>query len=302
MWGADRVVVTDKSKRALRMAAIVVLCCGMISPAWSKSNRRSLAAYKEGLEHFKRKSYGPAIDAFDRAYRYDRNPTLLFNIGRAFEELGEYNAATLYFQKCLRKTKKGPRKPIEEAIERARTLQSARVRGDDRSSPVNASASEVASEVAKAAPERPPQMAAEQPPPPPPVDEDAPSPVVDEDAPRSLSLEARPAGVDYTRETWVWATLGVGISMLSVAVLTGLEANDRSDALDEIEANPALHTIREFDQLQNEGSTWATTTDLLLGGGALAVSLASYFLFEREVSGFFAPSVSGTTVGVGFTF
>ena len=291
---------TANVKRALWLAAIAVLCCATISPAWSKPNRRSQAAYKEGLEHFKAKSFGPAIDAFDRAYRYDRNPTLLFNIARAFEKLGEYNAATLYFQKCLRKTKKGPRKAIREAIERVRGLQSARVRGDSPSLVEGRKAEAAAPEPAAAG--TPPQVVAEHPPPPPAVDEDAPPPPVDEDAPHSMTLEAPLAGVDYTRETWVWATLGVGISMLSVAVLTGLEANDRSDALDEIEANPGVHTSREFDQLQNEGTAWATTTDLLLGGGSLAVTIASYFLFEREISGFFAPSVSGTTVGVGFTF
>ena len=90
--------------------------------------------------------------------------------------------------------------------------------------------------------------------------------------------------------------------MLAGAVFTGLEANDRSDALDAIEAEPGKHTQREFVDLQNEGDAWATATDVLLGSGIFAVGLASYFLFEHEISGYFAPTRSGEVMGVGFTF
>jgi hypothetical protein len=106
---------------------------------------------------------------------------------------------------------------------------------------------------------------------------------------------------DYTKEAWVWGTLGTGIGMLVAGAFTGLEANERNDLLDSIEGDPTTHSQREFTDLQNEGAAWATATDLLLGGGILAVGLASYFLYRKGESRS-PPARAGQVMGIGFTF
>ena len=299
MWGAYPNRSTSRGTRFLPTVVLSVLCMAIASPVGAKPNKRSQAAYKNGVEHFKRKSYGHAIESFERAYRYDRSPTLLFNIARAFEELGEYHAALLYFRKCRKKTpraQKKARKEANQAIKRLEGIVQSRARGE--ASPANTATAPVeaaSEELAGVMPVAPAQAD-------PVHNEDAPPPILDEDAPLGSLLENPPPTPDYGRETWVWVTLGGGISLLAGAAFAGLEANERSDALDAIEAEPGKHSQREFVELQNEGDAWATATDLLLGSGLFAVGLASYFLFEQEITGYFAPTTAGEVVGVGFTF
>ncbi len=280
--------------RALCLSA---LCIALITPALAKPNKRSRAAYKNGVAHFKQKSYGRAIESFVRAYRYDKSPTILFNIARSFEELGEYHAALLYFRKCRLETPRNKRGDLDRTIARIEAMLRAQARGEpvDQTPTTRPKTAPTPAGVAKVMPAAP--AAAE-----PAVSEDAPPPILDEDAPLPSFLENPPPDAPRTREVWVWATLGGGISLLAGAAFAGLEANEKSKALDAIEADPTQHTRREFTDLQNAGNAWSTASDVMLGSGLFAIGLASYFLFEAEIADFFTPARSGEVMGFGFTF
>lgn len=67
-------------------------------------DQRTLAKrrFDRGREHFSARRYRDAIHAFELAYAMWPAPDLLFNIGRAYEELGDAASAVSYFERYLR--------------------------------------------------------------------------------------------------------------------------------------------------------------------------------------------------------
>jgi tetratricopeptide (TPR) repeat protein len=63
---------------------------------------RSKQTYQVGVTLFKAQKYRAAIREFNKAYRDSPSPTLLYNIARAFEELGEYQLAIDSYNEYLK--------------------------------------------------------------------------------------------------------------------------------------------------------------------------------------------------------
>lgn len=57
--------------------------------------------YQSGLADFKAKRYRDALKRFNRVYRLQPHPNLVYNMARSFEELKEYRNAAEYYQKYL---------------------------------------------------------------------------------------------------------------------------------------------------------------------------------------------------------
>ena len=69
MRGAYPTRSVRRCVRIFQALLLLAICAAMATPSVAKPNKRSRAAYKNGVEHFKRKSYGRAIESFERAYR-----------------------------------------------------------------------------------------------------------------------------------------------------------------------------------------------------------------------------------------
>lgn len=96
---------------------------------------RAKAYFQEGRQMFAERRYREAIRAFELARTLWPVPDLLFNIGRAYEELGDYRTAVGYFQGYLRDEvdpEDGPavRQRIVDLEERSAQLEAHRSRGE----------------------------------------------------------------------------------------------------------------------------------------------------------------------------
>ncbi len=71
------------------------------APADAAAPSAASSAYAAGVEHFKAGRYADAIREFNKAYRVDPNPVLVFNMARAFEEMKQYPSAVEFYRKYL---------------------------------------------------------------------------------------------------------------------------------------------------------------------------------------------------------
>jgi tetratricopeptide (TPR) repeat protein len=82
---------------------MVVIC--VVTPAvlMAQSDAElSKQSYAKGVKFFKAMAWDEAIAEFQKAYDLDPNPILIYNIGRCFEEKGDYLNATKYFKDFLK--------------------------------------------------------------------------------------------------------------------------------------------------------------------------------------------------------
>lgn len=59
------------------------------------------ALFQKGVQAYHAKEYARAIALFREVFQYDPNPFMLYNVGRCYEELGEWNNAARYYQRSL---------------------------------------------------------------------------------------------------------------------------------------------------------------------------------------------------------
>ena len=59
-----------------------------------------------GREYYDQARYKDAIEEFEKAYRLDPKPLLLYNIAQAYEKLGKLKASVDYLKRFLREDKK----------------------------------------------------------------------------------------------------------------------------------------------------------------------------------------------------
>jgi tetratricopeptide (TPR) repeat protein len=96
----------------------------------SPAARAAHEAYQRGVEHFRQARYADAIAEFNKAYRVDPNPVLVFNMARAFEELKDYAAAVEFYRKYLAMAGDAEDRPQVEQTLRTLELLQAREQGE----------------------------------------------------------------------------------------------------------------------------------------------------------------------------
>lgn len=245
------------------------------------------AAYRQGVEHFKQKQFADAIREFNKAYRLDPNPVLVFNMARAFEELKQYDSAIEYYRKYLEMLPEAPdRKTVEESIRTLEILQKqaatpvlvplnvtskpdgARVLVDGRevgTTPlkttipaghhylaVEADGHERHASEFDATPEAPFEREILL-------------------LPRPASASAGAAESGLSRRTWAFITMGAGGAVGALGGVSGLLASRKADKLDEIDADPRKASESQYEDLKSEGKTYALAADVLIGVGAAGV-------------------------------
>ena len=82
--------------------ALSALSAPLAAPAWAQEERAALLRaeeeYKKGAAHFKVGEFEKALLYFVRVYRVAPNPNLVYNMARAFEELGRLAEAADYYE------------------------------------------------------------------------------------------------------------------------------------------------------------------------------------------------------------
>ncbi len=71
------------------------------APAESPAAARAKALYDQGVARFQAKDFRGAAQAFQQAYNLESSPALLFNLGRAHEEMGDPAGAVGHFETYL---------------------------------------------------------------------------------------------------------------------------------------------------------------------------------------------------------
>jgi len=93
--------------KALIIAAATLLS---VNAAWAQNPTREMAKrhYDNGAAYYSQADYKAAIDEFQKAYKLNRAPELLHNLGRCHEALGELDRAIELFEQYLRERPKAP--------------------------------------------------------------------------------------------------------------------------------------------------------------------------------------------------
>lgn len=192
---------------------------------------------EQAIAEFSAKNYAGAVELFQQAYEIDPQPNYLFNIGRVYEEAGEFEPAVEYYAKFV----KQPGVDLssrEIALERLRVLRA-----------ILEETREPQTEPEQPQPE--PEVTPQVTPPPQPVDNDA----------QRKRKTMRAAG---------FGLVGVGAgALIGAAVVGSLAQNDRDDAFDRDQADSLTARQDLLDKAQSK----ALTADVLYGvGGALLLT------------------------------
>lgn len=116
--------------RALLLA--IPLAVGAAEPTAAPAPDADAAArdaYRRGAERYKAGKYREAISAFETADRLKPSPALQFNIGQAWEKLGDAESALAAFARYLRRD---PAAPNREAVRKTVQSLEARLAGTGR--------------------------------------------------------------------------------------------------------------------------------------------------------------------------
>ncbi len=250
------------------------------SPAESSPARR---AYLAGVEHFREKRYSDAIAEFNKAYRIDPNPVLVFNMARAFEELKDYGPAVEFYKKYLEMAPQAEDRPQVEATIRTLELLRERARAEARvplavTSKPDGARVLVDGQEAGLTPlqvELAPgnhfltlekqgytRASAEV--------------TIEPDTParREVQLVPMPGGVadaEAPDRTWAWVALGAGGAMLAGGAFFGMQALDKHGEADDLAAGGTAGDADALRSLQDDGSRYALVADGLYAAGAAGV-------------------------------
>lgn len=88
------------NKRVSFGLALTLLLLAATAQAQGDSAQKVEQLYAEGAALFKASKYRAAITKFEAAYKLYPDPTLLYNVGRSQEALGEVDAALATYKRC----------------------------------------------------------------------------------------------------------------------------------------------------------------------------------------------------------
>ena len=120
----------------VRFLVVSVVCASILviaeRPAIAQSGDRqdiedAQALYLEGMDLYRTGKYRAAIERFEEAHRKVPSPTLLYNVGRSYEALGETDEAMRQYLRCA-SSAKASEKLKQKAIRRVQIIENARRR------------------------------------------------------------------------------------------------------------------------------------------------------------------------------
>jgi tetratricopeptide (TPR) repeat protein len=76
--------------------------------ALADDRQKALQAFKLGTQHYELAEYNDALQAFKEAYRAHEDPSILFNIGQCYRQLGDKDQAVRFYRMYLIKEPDAP--------------------------------------------------------------------------------------------------------------------------------------------------------------------------------------------------
>lgn len=225
--------------------------------------------YLEGAALYKDRKYRPAIEKFNAAYAIYPEPNLLYNIGRAYEALGELEKAIESFKQCA---------AAEGTSEDVRTRAKAKVEQLEKA--------KMRSRLTAAEEPKPPKAA--------PAPKPSPSPAL------TAATTPEPSPV-YAISAWTSAALAVGLAAGGGVMLAlGIgDHNEVEDAKRNAGGGPTNLTQIQAQALIDDGSQKKMIGGILLGaGGAAAVAAVTFFILDAKQAPSVGVSVSGSAASV----
>jgi|GEM_PF-2736763 len=267
------------------MRTVVTICIvvaglaalpGVISTAHAQNGNGSIAERveelsEEGAAHFAAEEYEEAIRKFEIAYEIEAVPNLLYNIGRCYEQLDEWDDAIHYFEEFIRSPdiETEARDHAMDRVQSLREIRRAEADSDEYDS----------------------------------AEEDAEQ---QEELAREVEDLDDDEQIDEPDLIPAYATLGAGGALIVGGVVTGLSASSNADqALDS-----GLEYQQRLDA-QNSARTRGYIADGLYVAGAVSLAAGTYLLLtasadsdtdtdRMSIEGI-APWFDGDYAGIGLT-
>ena len=256
------------SNNRQRTCLIVFALAGLWSPP-SYAQEEVEQLYLEGAALYKDGKYRPAIEKFEKAYELYPEPNLLYNIGRAYEALGEIDDALKAFQRCVAADKTAP-DVRDKAKAKIEQLERAKMRSKLTTVP-----------------------------PPPASPPPTPSPKTAPAAARPLKVTgSKGPSKAWKISAWTSAALALGFLGGGAAVfaLGGSDHGKVDDASSAAGGGVASLTQLEAQELIDSGDRKKMIGGILLGvGGAAAAAATTFFILDAGQ----APSVDVSVSGAG---
>ncbi len=285
-----RLWILEATLRGLLLSLGFLLLPLLVQAEGEKST--AVQAYKAGREHFKGKRFADAILEFNKAYRLDPNPVLVFNMARSFEELKEYRSAIEYYRKYLEMSPKAKdRIQVEESLRTLELLSSRevhRVHLQITSTPegaqvfVDGQARGLTPFRGEVTPGKHFIM----------VEMEGYSRQVEELLFKNnelkhhvqlISIEAAPeAKTKESSQVGAWTLLGLSAALLVGSAVSGFAALDRHQSLNDLDDDPSRGDAAEYDSLRSTGRDLSYLSDGLLLGGVASGITGAIFLFGAE--------------------
>lgn len=180
------------------LAAVIVL---VAAPGVALADDKAAARefYRKGTQHYELGEYQEALEQFKSAYRAYPEPSLLFNIGQAYRQLGDKEKAIGSYRMYLIKLPEAPnRQQVREMVDKL----------------------EAALQQERAARSSPSEGTLPPPDPPPPALAPAPAPAEPLRVSRTAETGARPTPI--YKKWWLWTAVGVAAAGVAVGVGLGL--------------------------------------------------------------------------------
>ncbi len=124
-------------RHLLALTAFVV-AFGMVGPqtstSWADDATRQVEELSsQGAEAFRAGDFPTAIERFEAAYELQAVPNLLYNIGRCYEQLEEWDEAITYFERFITSPdiESEAREHAMERVRSLREIKEATARGED---------------------------------------------------------------------------------------------------------------------------------------------------------------------------
>ena len=107
---------------AVLALALIRPTLGLASPPEAKAQAK--AAYAEGVTAFRGEKFPTALTHFERAFKLDPAPVLLYNLARCHEELGDYPKAIEHYELYLtRQPQATDRVNVQERVRQMKIRQ-----------------------------------------------------------------------------------------------------------------------------------------------------------------------------------
>ncbi len=289
-WSCPALRATSPQGGACRRTLVGLVCTLLALPVHAETPPpEAKSAYEAGVAHFRAGRYADAIAEFNKAYRVAPNPVLVFNMARAFEELKDFASATRFYKRYLEMAPDAQDRPVVEESIRTLELLAARQEKPAQGLLIVRSQPDGASVLINGRPAGSTPLKVEL--------GTGKQFVAVEKA--GFSRDTRELNIEKDQQLVhevvlvplaqvpesegegiaAWILLGVGTTLVVGGGIVGVLALDRDQQLDDIESGKKSAGPNKFDDIQDEGRTYAYLADGLMVGGLAAAITGGVLLF-----------------------